>query len=550
MKKYLSILLSLCLMVNILSIPSSVAVAATYEGVWEFTADGPEATITSYTGTEGTVTIPSTVSDGTNTYTVTSVGGGSASIDPGGVLVDVTLPSTIKKINDKAFLSMAKGGFNITFNEGLEEIGKQAFYNTNKKGDTLLNIVFPSTLKTIGAGAFYYCSRTTSITFTSINAPEITNNGNSKEAFWNLGANPVIYYPSNGIGYEDPVFRDEFSSTNAMPVEGTNALTFAYTGTAAPTATATPKPDPDATATPKPTATPEPTPEPTATPEPVWAENVSVLINEVCSSNVAGYADPYGNSNDWIEIYNTSDGAVNLAGFGLSDNEAKPFKYVFPDTYIPQGGFVVVFTAKNVPAEATEAYANFGISKTGDTIFLTKPTGDLADSLFIPALSDDQSYGRHPDGNEVLRILTITPGTSNNEATILSTYVEKPEFSVESGFYADEFELSLTSEPGTTIYYTLDGSDPDPANTTTKTYTTDNNLGTDTHVGTNAYTIDAVNTYTTPITIIVKPRNPMAIMISLAGKLSSLISSWSGTRDSDELDSSLSKEHSFIPSSG
>jgi len=41
--------------------------------------------------------------------------------------------------------------------------------------------------------------------------------------------------------------------------------------------------------------------------------------------------------------------------------------------------------------------------------------------------------------------------------------VSCPEFSMESGFYSDNFELEITAPKGTFIFYTLDGSDPDEA---------------------------------------------------------------------------------------
>ncbi|MCR4761271.1 MAG: CotH kinase family protein [Oscillospiraceae bacterium] len=40
------------------------------------------------------------------------------------------------------------------------------------------------------------------------------------------------------------------------------------------------------------------------------------------------------------------------------------------------------------------------------------------------------------------------------------TVIPAPEFSQESGFYADSFALRLTAPEGFTVYYTLDGSDP------------------------------------------------------------------------------------------
>ena len=39
-----------------------------------------------------------------------------------------------------------------------------------------------------------------------------------------------------------------------------------------------------------------------------------VRLNEILPSNGDGCADDIGERNDWIELYNTSDAAVDLAG--------------------------------------------------------------------------------------------------------------------------------------------------------------------------------------------------------------------------------------------
>jgi hypothetical protein len=59
----------------------------------------------------------------------------------------------------------------------------------------------------------------------------------------------------------------------------------------------------------------------------VWPQ---VVINEIQSSNTSTLADEDGDFEDWIELYNASDRAIELTGFGLSDNYNNPFKWVFP----------------------------------------------------------------------------------------------------------------------------------------------------------------------------------------------------------------------------
>lgn len=232
MKKFLGILLTTTMFLTLIIIPSTLVTAEEFvDGVWNFTVEGTEATITLYSGTESTATIPSTVSDGTNSYTVTAIGttSGSVSIDDKNAvkLVNITLPDTIKTIKDKAFFGRGKNA-TINFPEGLETIGFAAFYNSGADG-ALRELVFPSTLKSIGRRAFYSCSNIQSITFKSQAAPAIENAG-GKEAFWAVSKNAKVYYPADGTGYDDANWRYFFSSANAAPAEGTSALTFEAIG--------------------------------------------------------------------------------------------------------------------------------------------------------------------------------------------------------------------------------------------------------------------------------------------------------------------------------
>ena len=45
-----------------------------------------------------------------------------------------------------------------------------------------------------------------------------------------------------------------------------------------------------------------------------------LVINEVCSKNDSVILDEYGESSDWIEIYNGGSEAVNIGGYYLSDD--------------------------------------------------------------------------------------------------------------------------------------------------------------------------------------------------------------------------------------
>jgi len=70
-----------------------------------------------------------------------------------------------------------------------------------------------------------------------------------------------------------------------------------------------------------------------------------VVVNEIVASNGNGLRDENGDASDWVELHNPSAAAADLAGFGLSDDPARPFKWTFREASVPAGGYLVVFAS-------------------------------------------------------------------------------------------------------------------------------------------------------------------------------------------------------------
>ena len=70
--------------------------------------------------------------------------------------------------------------------------------------------------------------------------------------------------------------------------------------------------------------------------------NSQVVINEIMSSNSTTFYDSYGDTPDWIELYNNSAADVNLYGYGLSDNIEEPFKWTFPNVSIGSDNYLLI----------------------------------------------------------------------------------------------------------------------------------------------------------------------------------------------------------------
>ena len=190
----------------------------------------------------------------------------------------------------------------------------------------------------------------------------------------------------------------------------------------------------------------------------------SLVINEVCSTNKDAWKAADGSSPDWIELFNAGDSAADLGGIGLSDGDKNRFKFTFPaGTKLGAGEYLIV-CCDDRDVTVGELHAAFKISAAGETIYLTAADGTELDSVTLPELDADVTYGRYKNGAASFSLLAPTPGKSNDAAAAVER-VEKPVFSAEGGFYDSAFDLSLTGESGSTILYTLDGSDPRTSST-------------------------------------------------------------------------------------
>jgi len=125
----------------------------------------------------------------------------------------------------------------------------------------------------------------------------------------------------------------------------------------------------------------------------------SLVINEIMASNAYTIADEDGDYEDWIELYNNGSEAVDLEGYGLSDDYANPFRWIFPAVTIEPGQYMLVWASgkDRRPAEG-------------------ELTGGLVRELYtgIPGWSVDdlinhESYPDHPSSRNIVRHLFEAP---------------------------------------------------------------------------------------------------------------------------------------------
>lgn len=157
----------------------------------------------------------------------------------------------------------------------------------------------------------------------------------------------------------------------------------------------------------------------------------SLVISEVVSSNRTSLVDDTLGSPDWVELYNGTNTAINLKGYGFSDNLRNLHKFVFGDVTIPSHGYVVLYLSNADGVENPDApIAGFGLSKSGENLFLTDPYYGLVQELTLPALETDISYTRRADGSYGFALNTTPNAAPKTVVDSLSDIYDLPESSL------------------------------------------------------------------------------------------------------------------------
>ena len=130
-----------------------------------------------------------------------------------------------------------------------------------------------------------------------------------------------------------------------------------------------------------------------------------VRINEVMASNVRSFpnAMDFEDYPDWLELYNSSDSQLSLAGYYLSDNSEEPKKWAFStSSFIGPGEHLVIVADGHDRYRGSRLsrdyeggldfttqfhHTNFQLSSAGETLFLNR---DLP--AFSPVVTPQSSW--------------------------------------------------------------------------------------------------------------------------------------------------------------
>ena len=129
-------------------------------------------------------------------------------------------------------------------------------------------------------------------------------------------------------------------------------------------------------------------------------ENCHVQLSELMASNHITLRDSDGDYSDWVELVNNGSESCDLAGWYLSDDADKPYKWRIPAQTLGPSERTIVFCSGKDRAEG-ELHTNFALSRDGGGLFLSTPLGVRADSLVYGAMEKDQVYRRTAFGEEL-----------------------------------------------------------------------------------------------------------------------------------------------------
>ena len=143
-----------------------------------------------------------------------------------------------------------------------------------------------------------------------------------------------------------------------------------------------------------------------------------LAINEVMASNTTVIADPQGEFDDWIEIYNLGEEEIDLSGMYLTDKVDNLAKWQFPDGTTLRAGDYLLVWADEDGEDTPGLHANFKLSAGGELVMLIdtdKNSNTILDSVVFGEQYENVGYARYPNGTGDFTFLDPTPGEKNED---------------------------------------------------------------------------------------------------------------------------------------
>jgi hypothetical protein len=125
----------------------------------------------------------------------------------------------------------------------------------------------------------------------------------------------------------------------------------------------------------------------------------TLRINELLMKNTFSAIDEDGERGAWVELFNTSDSAIDLANYALSDNSNRLLKWHLPSRQLEAGGYVLIFLSGKDRSDDGELHTSFRLGADETKLYLTQLDSGTYEAANVPAdEKDNVSYGLSADG--------------------------------------------------------------------------------------------------------------------------------------------------------
>ena len=193
----------------------------------------------------------------------------------------------------------------------------------------------------------------------------------------------------------------------------------------------------------------------------VWSQPAMgrIFINEVVPRTLV--TDVFDTPLEWIELFNDGDENFDLEGHFLTDDMHTPRRWRFPSAVVPAKGFLVVYATGGDVVSQGGIHTSFRLKDGAERLALYSPHGELVDSVSIPRLPGDNSYGRIVDGGQRWVLFQRPTRQVPNGGPCMALDLPTPSWSSPAGVFREQQELTIVA-PDTALVarYSKDGSIP------------------------------------------------------------------------------------------
>ena len=174
-------------------------------------------------------------------------------------------------------------------------------------------------------------------------------------------------------------------------------------------------------------------------------------INEFLPGNSGSIRDNFGEKDDWIELFNAGQEAIDIGGLYITDKLTIPDLWKIPESYpdsttLQSGDFLILW-ADDQPEQGI-LHIGLKIDKDGEEIGLFQELEEdmiLLDSVSFSLVDSDRSFARYPDATGGWMIFDHpTPGEHNFYLGDIVQSGKDYSFEIYPVPFSDEININLT----------------------------------------------------------------------------------------------------------